>query len=201
MTQSRRLFEDWGRGSCRGLRSRGAAALTETATNAGDCGATSQFGYGDVELLEGPLREQFDANHAFYLGLDEDSLLKPFREKAGMPHRARRWAGGTVGLRRATLTRRTILCAGAQLWAAFPGLARDYAATGDKAHRRKCTGSCGVWACDLVALLGRRRFRLYLRQDLDRDERCTQARATRGVQAMTALDSAGASSGKGSSTA
>ena len=24
----------------------------------------AQFGYGDVELLEGPLRHQFDANHA-----------------------------------------------------------------------------------------------------------------------------------------
>ena len=45
----------------------------------------SQFGYGDVELLEGPIREQFDRNHAFYLALDEDSLLKPFRQRAGLP--------------------------------------------------------------------------------------------------------------------
>ena len=44
----------------------------------------SQFGYGDVELLEGPLREQFNRNHAFYLALDEDSLLKPFRQRAGL---------------------------------------------------------------------------------------------------------------------
>jgi hypothetical protein len=39
----------------------------------------AQFGYGDVELLEGPLRHQFDANHAAYAALNEDSLLKPFR--------------------------------------------------------------------------------------------------------------------------
>src|SRR5258708_4968013 len=45
----------------------------------------SQFDYRDVELLEGPLREQFDRNHRFYLALDEDSLLKPFRERAGLP--------------------------------------------------------------------------------------------------------------------
>lgn len=42
-----------------------------------------QFGYGDVELLEGPMRQQFDVNHAFFLGLNEDMLLKPFRQRAG----------------------------------------------------------------------------------------------------------------------
>ena len=87
MTQTRRNFLKTGAavGAAAVLRSRGAASLTETATNAPAITAPlSQFGYGDVELLEGPLREQFDANHAFYLGLDEDSLLKPFREKAGI---------------------------------------------------------------------------------------------------------------------
>ncbi len=44
-----------------------------------------QCGYGDVRLLEGPLREQFDRNHAFFLGMDEDALLKPFRQRAGLP--------------------------------------------------------------------------------------------------------------------
>ncbi|MGD0737044.1 MAG: beta-L-arabinofuranosidase domain-containing protein [Terracidiphilus sp.] len=47
--------------------------------------ALDQFGYGDVELLEGPMRQQFDTNHAFFLGLNEDSLLKPFRQRAGLP--------------------------------------------------------------------------------------------------------------------
>ncbi len=42
-----------------------------------------QFEYGDVELLEGPMRQQFDTNHAFFLRLNEDSLLKPFRQRAG----------------------------------------------------------------------------------------------------------------------
>ncbi len=44
-----------------------------------------QFGYGDVELLDGPLRDQFDANHAFYAAMDPDRLLRPFRERAGLP--------------------------------------------------------------------------------------------------------------------
>ena len=43
----------------------------------------NQFGYGDVELLEGPMLRQFEANHAFFLALDDDKLLKPFRQRAG----------------------------------------------------------------------------------------------------------------------
>ena len=44
-----------------------------------------QLGYGDVALLEGPMRQQFDENHQFFLALNEDSLLKPYRERAGLP--------------------------------------------------------------------------------------------------------------------
>ena len=48
-------------------------------------GATplDQFGYNEIELLDGPMREQFEANHALFLGLDDDRLLKPFRQRAG----------------------------------------------------------------------------------------------------------------------
>jgi DUF1680 family protein len=45
----------------------------------------SQFGYGDVALMDGPMRQQFDANHALFLALNEDMLLKPFRQRAGQP--------------------------------------------------------------------------------------------------------------------
>jgi|SRR5450432_882338 uncharacterized protein len=44
----------------------------------------SLFGYAEVQLLEGPLREQFDNNHDLFLHLDEDALLKPFRQRQGM---------------------------------------------------------------------------------------------------------------------
>ena len=47
--------------------------------------ALNQFEYGEVELLEGLMRQQFDVNHAFFLALNEDMLLKPFRERAGQP--------------------------------------------------------------------------------------------------------------------
>ncbi|HEY1801037.1 MAG TPA: beta-L-arabinofuranosidase domain-containing protein [Terriglobales bacterium] len=45
----------------------------------------SVFNYSQVQLLNGPLREQFDHNHDLFLHLDEDALLKPFREREGMP--------------------------------------------------------------------------------------------------------------------
>ncbi|HVW76683.1 MAG TPA: beta-L-arabinofuranosidase domain-containing protein [Alloacidobacterium sp.] len=45
----------------------------------------SQFDYADVQLLDGPALEQFNRNHAFFLALDDDKLLKPFRQKAGLP--------------------------------------------------------------------------------------------------------------------
>jgi len=46
--------------------------------------AIRTFNYNQVELLEGPMRQQFDTNHAFFLHLDEDRLLKPFRQSAGL---------------------------------------------------------------------------------------------------------------------
>ena len=62
-------------------RPRMAAAAGADAVSA----PLDQFGYGDVELLEGLMRQQFEANHTLFLALDEDMLLKPFRERAGLP--------------------------------------------------------------------------------------------------------------------
>jgi DUF1680 family protein len=47
--------------------------------------ALAVFSYSQVQLLDGPLREQFDHNHDLFLHLDEDALLKPFRQREGMP--------------------------------------------------------------------------------------------------------------------
>ena len=44
----------------------------------------STFQYSEVQLLDGPLKEQFDHNHDLFLHLNEDALLKPFREREGM---------------------------------------------------------------------------------------------------------------------
>ena len=44
-----------------------------------------QLDYSQVTLLDSPLRTQFDQNHAFFLAIDNDRLLKPFRQLTGMP--------------------------------------------------------------------------------------------------------------------
>ena len=42
------------------------------------------FDYGSVELTGGPLKSQFDFIHAHYLALDDDRLLKVYRQHAGL---------------------------------------------------------------------------------------------------------------------
>lgn len=43
------------------------------------------FPYGNVRLLDGPMKRQFDDHHSLFLHLDDDRLLKVFRQKAGLP--------------------------------------------------------------------------------------------------------------------
>jgi hypothetical protein len=45
----------------------------------------STFAYSAVQLLGGPMKRQFDENHARFLNLDDDRLLKVFRQVAGLP--------------------------------------------------------------------------------------------------------------------
>ncbi|MGA2536500.1 MAG: beta-L-arabinofuranosidase domain-containing protein [Terracidiphilus sp.] len=44
-----------------------------------------EFDYGQVQLTGGALKEQYDRIHGHYLALDNNSLLKVYRERAGMP--------------------------------------------------------------------------------------------------------------------
>jgi DUF1680 family protein len=43
------------------------------------------FGYGDVALMPGLAQTQFEQTQSVLLGLNEDSLLKPWRLRAGLP--------------------------------------------------------------------------------------------------------------------
>lgn len=45
----------------------------------------SEFGYGDVELGAGLARTQFEQTQSLLMSLNEDSLLKPWRLRAGLP--------------------------------------------------------------------------------------------------------------------
>lgn len=44
-----------------------------------------EFPYGAVRLTGGPVKDHYDRIHAHYLALDNDRLLKVFRQKAGLP--------------------------------------------------------------------------------------------------------------------
>jgi hypothetical protein len=61
------------------------AAVSPALAAAGGPAALSVFDYSQVELLDGPLRRQFDTNHAFFLHLDDDRMLKIYRQRAGLP--------------------------------------------------------------------------------------------------------------------
>ena len=97
----------------------------------------NQFGYADVALLEGPLREQFDRNHAFYRALDADMLLKPFRLRAGLPAPGDDMGGWYDWVDGAELVNMHGFCPGHSFGQYLSGLARDYAATGDSATQQK----------------------------------------------------------------
>jgi DUF1680 family protein len=45
----------------------------------------AEVDYGEVRLADGPHRVQLEHTHAVLMGLDEDSLLRPFRLKADLP--------------------------------------------------------------------------------------------------------------------
>jgi len=70
-------------GSAMTLRSRRGWSLASGDTKI--TAPLSLIGYSDVQLLDGPFREQFDRNHDLFLHLNEDALLKPFRQRSGMP--------------------------------------------------------------------------------------------------------------------
>jgi uncharacterized protein len=139
MTQSRRTF----------LKTSAAIAAASLAPSnllsaapADDSPGTSpltQFGYGDVELLEGPLRQQFQTNHAFYGGLNEDSLLKPFRQRAGLPAPGDEMGGWYSWAPIADIDKRPDngFCPGHSFGQYLSGLSRDYVATGSQATQEK----------------------------------------------------------------
>jgi DUF1680 family protein len=44
-----------------------------------------EFHYSDVTITEGPFKRQYDRIHAHFLSLDNDRLLKVYRQRAGLP--------------------------------------------------------------------------------------------------------------------
>src|SRR5258708_21262922 len=83
------------------------------------------FPYSDVELLAGPMKRQFEENHAVFLNLDDDRLLKVFRQVAGLPAPGEDM-GGWYDLTGFSLTRSDFhgFIAGPTFWPYVSGLSR-----------------------------------------------------------------------------
>lgn len=84
--------------------------------------------YSSVKITDGPLQRQYEAIHAHYLSLDNDRLLKVYRQRAGLPAPGADMGGwydydGFVP--------------GHGLGQYISGLARIGASTGDKACHQK----------------------------------------------------------------
>ena len=103
-------------------------------------GATKldQFAYGNVELLPGPMLEQFNQNHSFFMNLNEDALLKPFREAAGLPAPGDDMGGWYSWSKDFDPPKNmTGYIPGHTFGQYVSGLSRAYAVTGDKPTQQK----------------------------------------------------------------
>ena len=84
--------------------------------------------YSSVQLADGPFKRQYDALHAHYLSLDNDRLLKVYRQRAGLPAPGEDM-GGWYDLNG--------FVPGHALGQFISGLARIGASTGDQACHEK----------------------------------------------------------------
>ncbi|MFZ0339060.1 MAG: beta-L-arabinofuranosidase domain-containing protein [Terracidiphilus sp.] len=101
----------------------------------------AEFDYGAVELTGGPLKRQYDRMHAAYLALDNDRLLRVYRESAGLPAPGEPM-GGWYG--------RDGFVPGHSLGQYISGLARIGRTTGDAA----CTAKVAALVEGFAATLG-----------------------------------------------
>ena len=96
------------------------------------------FPYADVQLLDGPMLEQFRHNHKLFLNLSDDSLLKPFRQIMGMPAPGEDMGGWYSPSGKFDPPKdMTGYVPGHSFGQYLSGLSRAYAITGDKATREK----------------------------------------------------------------
>jgi DUF1680 family protein len=98
----------------------------------------SQFEYGEVQLLEGPMLVQFHNNVSLFLSLPDDDLLKPFRQLAGLPAPGKDMGGWYSPSNDFDPPKNmTGYIPGHSFGQYLSGLARAYAITGDKATQAK----------------------------------------------------------------
>lgn len=117
------------------LRSSDLVAEAGTAHTAAD--RLSQFAYGDVQLLDGPMLDQFLNNVSLFMSLPDDDLLKPFRQLAGLPAPGEDMGGWYSPSKEFNPPNMTGYIPGHSFGQYLSGLARAYAVTGDKAIQAK----------------------------------------------------------------
>jgi DUF1680 family protein len=97
-----------------------------------------QFGYGDVQLAPGKPRAQFEQTQAVILGMNVDSLLKPFRLRAGQADPGPDMGGWYDEVPwRFTAAGWQGFCPGHAMGQWISALARGHAADRDPAKRKK----------------------------------------------------------------
>ena len=132
-------------GGAMAVRSRAAWALpsASVAIHA----PLSVFGYSDVQLLESPLREQFDRNHDLFLHMNEDAMLKPFRQRGGLAAPGPDMGGWYDNADDFTPPENFhAFIPGHSFGQYLSGLSRAYAVTGSKATQEKVHRLVGAFA-------------------------------------------------------
>jgi DUF1680 family protein len=96
------------------------------------------FAYSQVELFDGPMKRQFEENHSRFLNLDDNRLLKVFRQVAGLPAPGEDM-GGWYDLTGFSLERNDFhgFIPGHSFGQYLSGLSRAYAVTGSEPTRAK----------------------------------------------------------------
>lgn len=112
-----------------GASDRGSVAITPPLAT---------FAYSDVRLLDGPMKRQFEENHTRYLNLEDDRLLKVFRQVAGLRAPGEDMGGwyDLTGFSLATNDFHGFI-PGHSFGQYVSGLARAYAVTGSEPTRAK----------------------------------------------------------------
>lgn len=125
-------------GAALAVRSIPAWAASSPAAQVAITPQLSVFGYSQVQLLDGPFRRQFDQNHDLYLHLDEDALLKPFRQREGLPATGPDMGGWyDNGTDFSPMDNFHAFIPGHSFGQYLSGLARAYAITGSKPTQEK----------------------------------------------------------------
>jgi len=107
-------------------------------TSAAGSAPLATFPYGSIRLLDGPMKRQFDDHHSLFLHIDDDRLLKVFRQKAGLPAPGEDM-GGWYDLDGFDLEKNDFhgFATGHSFGQYVSALARSYAATGSEPTRDK----------------------------------------------------------------